>query len=216
MGGTNGKPVSNYVLSPTNPDKYYGNIENGNITHIPYTSLSDVLSGNGIPVRLKAELINPEIPTQEVENFQLGHSYEAVSGNYTFFAPLNLKAGSSIVYRKTDSGWNDEDLDALTIEQMTVNLSISSDIPVSLHLTGYPIDANGNQINGVEIEGADIPAMADNQQLTLRITGKIKHLDGITFEARAKAEDEKTLTPQMNITLTNVRPRVTGYYLKKF
>ncbi|MDE6225472.1 MAG: hypothetical protein K2M25_04970, partial [Muribaculaceae bacterium] len=55
----------------------------------------------------------------------------------------------------------------------------------------------------------------DNQDLEIVVTGEIKYLDGITFEASGTAVESKPLSPDMKLTLTNLRPVVSGYYEKK-
>lgn len=77
---------------------------------------------------------------------------------------------------------------------------------------------DGNKINGVEIEGATIPANASNHKLTIHTTGTIPEgskLNGIRFVATATSgQDNEALRPDMEITLDNLRPSITGYYLK--
>ena len=81
---------------------------------------------------------------------------------------------------------------------------------------GYPIDVHGNKINNVDIEGAEIEAEAKNKSINIRVTGEIKHLDGISFEAKAVAGDsEATLKPTQNITLKNIKVKVSGSYIKE-
>lgn len=201
-----------FCLSPTKPESYYSGYENS--IPVKFTSLGDVLSGDGIPTRLGIEL-NPEVPTQTVKNFALGRNLGEVKGKYTFYAPLELMANSIIAYRDTVDGWSNEDLERMTITALDVNLVVSSNLPINAVLEGYPIDTNGNQINNVAIDGANIPANAESKPIKLHITGEVKNLDGIIFKALIKAEDQKVLRPDMTITVQNVRPRVSGYYEKE-
>ena len=94
-------------------------------------------------------------------------------------------------------------------------MTVSTDVPVAIDFTGYPIGTDGKQIGNVEIVGANIDANADNQKVTLRITGEIRGLGGIVFEARARAVDGSALRPDMKIRLTDIRPRVSGTYEKE-
>lgn len=202
----------NFCLSPSVPSTYYPGYESP--IHVKYTSLSNVLYADGLPTRLEVKL-SPEVPNQNVVNFALGRSLGAVDGKYTFFAPLELGKNSIIAYRDTVDGWSNEDLQRMTVTALEINLAITSDIPVSAVLEGYPIDVNGNQINNVTIEGANIDANAKDQQVKLHITGEVKNLDGIIFKAKIVAADPKVLTPDMHIYVKNVRPRVSGYYEKE-
>ena len=195
------------------PDKLYAGYEGAQ--HVKFTSLSNILSGNDIPSSIEIELDNPCVPQQHVNNFLLGQDIASVNGEYTFFAPLALNPDSKITYTDQVDGWSSEDLDAVTITKLTVTADITSDLPIDLDFTGYPIDVNGNQINNVTIEGAHVSANAQAQALTLTITGEIRKLDGIRFVAVATSQNADTLRPDIKIVVSKVRPVATGYYEKE-
>lgn len=214
INGIYGTQIYNYYLSPSTVTKLYPGYADA--THVGYRSLSNVLSGDGVPTRLSISFTSPCVPEQDVKNLKLGISLGNVSGKYTFYAPLALNEGSSVVYTDVVDGWSSEDLDHVVIESLDVNLTISTTVPIELKLTGYPIDKNGKQINNVVIEGANIMANANNQKVTLHITGEVTGLDGIRFTAHAVAgSDEDALSPDMTIKLTDIRPVVNGYYQKE-
>lgn len=204
---------SNYCLSPKKPESYYPGFENSN--PVPYTSLSNILSGNGLPAQINIDITDPHITSQHVSDFRLGN-YPPVEGSYTLYAPLALGEGSQIVYSDTEDGWNDEDIDKVTVTELSVTAKVSTNLPFNVRLTGYPIDINGNQINNVEIDGADINANANGQEVKIHITGTVTHLDGIRFEARATApKNSQALSPSQEIKLNNIRATVSGYYEKE-
>ena len=213
LGTSNPSGLYNYCISPTMPDKLYAGYEGAQ--HVKFTSLSNILSGNDIPSSIEIELDNPCVPQQHVNNFLLGQDIASVNGEYTFFAPLALNPDSKITYTDQVDGWSSEDLDAVTITKLTVTADITSDLPIDLDFTGYPIDVNGNQINNVTIEGAHVSANAQAQALTLTITGEIRKLDGIRFVAVATSQNADTLRPDIKIVVSKVRPVATGYYEKE-
>lgn len=214
VAGNASDPHVKLCLSPTQPAKPYDGFEGA--APVPFSGLSDVLSGNGIPERLSVRLIDPVVPRQKVKDLHLGVNLGKVHGEYTFFAPLNLEAGSTVVYSEREDGWNDEDLDAVTVETLEVKVNVTTDIPLALRLTGFPIDVDGHRINDVEVLGGDVQANADGQEVTLYITGEIKHLDGIEFMAVATAAgSQQDLKPDMKITLTGLRAKVSGRYNKE-
>lgn len=202
-----------YCISPTRPDAFYQGYEGAE--HVKFTSLSDVLSGNDIPSTIEVELNDPKMPRQRVTDFELGTDIASIRGNYTFYAPLALNPGSKITYTDQIDGWSSDDLDALTITKLTVTALVTTDAPVNLNFTGYPIDKNGNQINNVTIEGASVSANAQGQALSLTITGEIRHLDGIRFVAVATAQSADALRPDIKIEVSKVRPVASGYYEKE-
>ena len=214
IGPENPSGIYNFYLSPQKVDAvdaaYAGAV------HVPFDALSNVLSGSGMPDRLSFELDNPNVPAQLVEDFRLGSDIGALKGKYHLMAPLQFGEGSKIVYGDKIDGWGSEDLDYLTVTQLEVSMTVTTDIPVGVKFTGYPIDAEGNRIGTVDLVGADVEANADGQKVVIRATGEITKLDGIEFEAVAhSASGGQALSPDMTLRLTDIRPKVSGYYTKE-
>lgn len=208
---------SEYCLSPSKPESYP--VAFANAEYHPYSSLGKVIEGDGIPSALDIEVINPELNGNHVKDFPLGTTLPAVTGKYYLFAPLALAAGSQIAYTSDMDGWWDEDLDKLLIKEMTVTAEITSDVPVSLDFTGYPIDRDGRQIGDVQITGANVPAKAQNYKIELKITGAVQGIDGIRYKAVAApkpGEDASALREDMSIIISNVRATVSGSYTTDF
>lgn len=212
-GGETGK--SSYCLSPVDPTVKLAGYESA--IHVPFTELSKVLSGAGLPSRLGITLVDPNVNDQPVVDLPLGSDIGEVSGSYSFFAPIALSTGSKIVYSDVADGWGSEDLDHITIKELHVRASIACEIPLALDAMAYPIDKDGNDIDGVKIEGAKLTAGSEPQTVDIHITGEIKGgLDGIRYEVTATAgSDETPLKPDMKIIVTNLRPSVSGYYEKE-
>lgn len=205
----------NFVLSPSLPAEPLPEFAQG-ITHVPFSGLSNVLSGNGLPDRIEISLINPELPVQDVNRFRLNNSLPAVEGKYEFFAPLALKDGengSVIIYTDTKDGWYDDDLEKLTIEHLAIEADATSTIPLGAKITVHPIDINGNRIPGVTVEGAEIAANASGQHITVSVKGTITNLDGIYLEAVVRPGSGETLAPSQTIRLDNLKARVSGKYV---
>lgn len=203
-----------FYLSPLAVSAFYPGYSSPE--HVAFTSLSDVLSGDGLPARLSITLNDPCMPAQAVRDFRLGVNLGKVEGDYTFYAPLALKSGSEIVYAATEDGWGGDDLEDLTIESLTLTAVVKSDLPFGADVVAYPIDSNGDRIGNVSIEGAHVAPMADGQAIEITLTGEIKGFDGICYTATITAGDsEKTLDPDMNIRFTNIRAKAKGYYQKE-
>ncbi len=207
------KAVNNFCISPSDP--HSGDAEYSNYTHVAFSDLSYVLSGDGLPDKLKVELTSPTLPRQNIQNFQIGHDFGEIHGTYKFVAPLQFKNGTAIRYTDKLDGWSSEDLEAMTIEKLEVNFDITTDIPIAIEFSGYPLDKNGNRMSGVTISSVTIDANAQNQSVRLAVTGTIRNLDGMEFEAKASAQEGQALSPDMSIELKNVRPCVSGYYEKE-
>lgn len=205
----------NFCLSPSMPANVPETFANPQ--HIPFSDLGYVISGNGIPQSIDIELVDPQVYEQDVTAFALNQNLDALSGKWEFLAPLAMAEGTDakIIYTKTVDGWNDDDVDAITIQTLEVSMNVTNGTPLAAYLTGYPIDKSGNQISDVTIEGADIPGNAQNAEVKLHITGEVKHLDGITFTATVTPAKGEALSPNQSITLSNIKAKVSGDYTKE-
>ncbi len=201
-----------FCLSPAKPEKYYTGTD---VQWVGYKALSNVLSGDGIPSRLAIRLDDPRLPVQRVKDLKLGESLGAVTGTYTFFAPLSLADGSVIAYTGTQDDWSSEDLDAVTISALTVTAVADSDLPVEAELVAYPIDKYGNRIGDCEITGTTLKPMCKGEPITMTMKGTVRYLDGVRYVVKVNQADAKVLTPEMSVKLSQVRARVSGEYVKK-
>lgn len=214
IAGSAENNINTFCMSPLKPEQNHAGYESA--VYVPYSSLSTVLSGAGLPQSLLITLDNPIVPEQNVTDFELGESLGQIQGAYTFYSPLELGAGSQIIYSSVEDGWNDEEIDEITIKKLEINTLITNNLPLDIKISGYPIDVNGNKINNVDIEGVDVSAGSKDAPLTIRITGEITHLDGIAFEAIAtQTEDNKSLKPDATIQLKDIRVKVSGNYIKE-
>lgn len=215
ISGTADNNINTLCLSPAIPDVYYQGYEQA--THIPYTSLSYLLSGKGLPKSIAVEITNPTVPTQKVNDFALGQNIGNIQGRYSFYAPLELKSGSKIVFATTVDGWSNENIDAITIKKLDIHANVTNNIPLDIDIFAYPVDVNGNRINDVEIRGFELDANTTNNPLNITLTGEINRFDGIYFEAVATSpEGNSSLNPTEFIHLQDFKITVSGNYITKF
>lgn len=204
------KGESNFCISPKMPPSLYPGFDGA--THVSFSTLGGILAGNGLPKALNIKLTDPSIPEQQVTNLALGTNIGSATGHYTFFAPVTIGDGSSIVYSDKMDGWNSSKLNDLTVKKVTVTANVTTNIPLGVSFTGQLINKDGKPTGG-DVTGAVIPAMAQNAPVTITISGPVTDLDGISFKAIAKGSaTDKALTPEMNVKLSNVRVCVDGYY----
>lgn len=207
----------NICLSPEIPEGgFYQGFEGA--SHVAFPSLSNVLSGKGLPEKINVDFDNARIGEAHVVDFKLGETLDDVKGNYTFYAPLAFNTGSEIVYSGDDDGWGDDTLDKLTVENLGVKADVENDLPFDITLTGWPVDRNGNQcvdpvtkkpvaFKEVTIKGGQ------KSTIDLTIDGTVVGVDGIHYEAHAVVDKaDQTLRPTTKIYLTNIRAVVSGYY----
>ena len=211
-GGFTGD-IYNYCLSPEGPSQsmlYEYPLPN----EIKFSSLSNILFGNGLPSSISIEIENPSVPNLEVTNLLLGVDLGAVSGKYSFYAPLAFTENSQIIYTGTTDGWDSEDIENLTINTLEVSLTVKNNLPISLALSGTPINKEGQPINSVKLEGATIQG-GSTSDITIRATGSIVGLDGIEYHAVGTiANPGIAISPDQSIELSNIRAKVSGSYIK--
>lgn len=214
IGNDHSDGIYNFCLAPSEPAGAASGYEGAEF--VPFGSLGKVLSGDGLPSSLSITLNDPCLPDQPVKDLPLGKQFGDVQGHYDFIAPIALTENSKIVYSDILDGWDTEDMEYLTITELHIRASITSELPMSVDFKAYPVDAQHNQINNVEIKGAQLSASDSPQDVDIYITGTIRDLAGVQFEATAiAAGGDKVLRPDMTIKVTNLRPTATGYYEKE-
>lgn len=212
----------NFVLAPRDGSSL--NIPTDyaqNLTFVGFPSLCDLLAPpanateSGLPSQINIKIVNPLVPRQRVNDFRLGVNLPGAEGKYELLAPLALNDGSTIVYTDTEEGWNDDDVDALTITGLSMSVNVTNSLQFDGELTAYPIDVEGKRIPDVTITSSKISANSTDEPVTITMTGTVKHLDGVTFVARLNSAGRDPLTPSESIVLKNIRVKVSGYYEKE-
>lgn len=221
-----------FCLSPSQPATYFAGtvdtdgteqtVDFADSEHTPFTTLGNVLSGQSLPETIDIAATDAQIPCQQVTAFPLGSDIDRVDGMYVFYAPLQLTAESKVVYTDTFDGWNDEDVDAITITKLVVNADLTSDVPLNLDLVVYPIDVDGNKMadgNGGYVRGTTSTTVSYgiDQPIEVTVSGTVTHLDGIILEARATgvSSSAEPLQPTQTIVCKNVKATVSGTYVKE-
>ncbi len=191
------------------------------VIYTQFAGMGRILSGEGLPQQIRIDMQSQSLPNPVVKgavrNFPLGEDIDQINGSYEFVSPLALAEGSTIVYTSTEDGWNDEDVDALTITKLSVNATVTTTIPAGAKVYIKPIDIHGNIIplSNADQAYAAMPAMAENYPLVLELLGDIRHLDGIFIEAIVDDFNGESLTPEQTIVVSGLRATVCGTYNKE-
>ncbi|MBP3213941.1 MAG: hypothetical protein J6M19_03785 [Bacteroidaceae bacterium] len=211
-----GEEESHFVMTP-HPDAEFRYKGYENPITVPFSGMRNILHGvDGIPTTIEVEAVNPILPEQRVENFVLGETLDAVKGRYAFYAPLQLSDDSRIVYTDTIDGWNDKDVDAITIDKLVLNFDATTEVPFEMDLTVLPLGTDGKPMEGVTSTTAHVNAQAENQPIEISIEGNITHLDGLLIKAKLVSKgSESVLSPEMKLYMDNAQATVTGYYEKE-
>jgi hypothetical protein len=174
------------------------------------------LSGEGIPSAIRIEALSPSVNEVAVKEFRLG-TLGSVDGRYTFYAPLQLAAGSKVIYSGVDDDWGSDDLDDLTINSLKLKASVTSTLPFDVDFDIVPLDREGNALKAT-VTGAHIASNTKATQVNVTLAGPISGLDGIRYEARASVPStgmNTPLAPTLQVTVSDVHIVVDGYYQKE-
>lgn len=214
-GGTTAEQC--FIVSPTDPKPNYYPGYTTNPSFVKFTGLKQVLKEtDGIPTKITVEAYQPKLPTQDVYNLELGKDYGTVNGRYTFYAPLQLSNDTRISYTDTIDGWNDEDVDAMTLNRIEMNMLISTEVPFPITLEIVPITVGGKPIPGANSNIVTIDKLAKDYPTKLTINATVKHLDGLLLKAKAQNPDDTVvLGPQMKLFIKNSKATLTGNYTKE-
>lgn len=200
-----------YCISTTALDNMYEGYEGAEKIVCP--ELGNILStgGKGLPTTISIKTNDAKVEG-DVTDISLKKTYGKATGEYLFYVPLALGAGSKISYSTVADGWYSDDIKDLLISNMTVKAKVSTDVPMELELTAFPINTKGEHMKNLKAT-CTVPANANKQDLNLELKGDIKDLDGIDFKITLKAnQNGKTLSPDMNIMLEGIRAVVSGSY----
>lgn len=202
---------SNYCLAPF--PQPHDDFPNAKL--ISYPSLQTVLNAGGtLPQSLKIGLVKPQLPLTHVSDFDLQTKLQPVHGNYRFVAPLNFLKNTFIMY-SDEADLDLGDMEDVDIDECTLSFNVTTNIPLSVGITAYFVDSEGNRVSDNATE-ATISPNAMSETVTLDFLGQMRDIAGLKFTASVKGvENNATLSPDMYIKLENVRPRISGEYKMK-
>ncbi|MDE6272842.1 MAG: hypothetical protein K2M31_07530 [Muribaculaceae bacterium] len=193
-----------------------------NATKLLFSSLGDVLYGDGIPQKISVAFPDPHVDGNATR-FPLGKRLPSIKGSYVFRAPLALADGSQIIYSGTEDDWSSDDLKDLYVKRLEVTADITSTIPLEVRLSAQILNEAGNHMG--KCESTPLPALAENYPVTITITPDegfdyIQDIDGIFYKAWAISNSDASnpgdvppLSPEQTLTLDNIRVKVSGKYL---
>lgn len=179
--------------------------------------LSYILKGTGLPQSIQIEMTGTKL-TGEIHNMVLGTDEGIdVSGGYTFFTPLAFSEGSQIIYQKAETDFFGDDVENVEVSHFRLQSDVTSQIPVDVELTLYPLDKDGNKIQGKNgyVSASSVVAYGTSK-LDLNIDQPFNGLDGLEYEVKAYNMNGVSLSPDQTIKLDNIRATISGEYVTKF
>ena len=180
-----------FCLSPNKPSKYQPGYETSK--HVKFSTLGSILNGDGLPDQLNVDLLDPNIYEQHVSKFKMDYDHDPVVGEYYLFAPLDFTSDTHIKYSSIECGWNDEDVDAITITGLTVKANLSSDVPFALQILLRPLviddTAEESKVVAVNEDGHKVVYATDENGNTITAKATVKANGEYTTTVPAKASN---------------------------
>lgn len=225
IGYDRGATMYNIVLAPdTDNLNLLG--EYPNPTKYQFGALSTILSNpangeGGLPKKIHVSLPSLRFYGDAVD-FPIGQGdgtsfgkIDGITGSYKFFAPLALKDNSMIVYSKTEEDISTEDVDKVTINKVHLSAIAFTDVPFKVELSVALFNKAGKQIGVPTEKMVILPGQSTPVQLGISSTpdSPIKDIYSVQYRAHVLADgDERPLSPNQIVKLSNIRITLDGYY----
>ena len=218
--GINTKPIENLALLFNQSLVLAADINNLGLHLYDSPTLTEVedlryiLSGEGLPESINFSFENTYV-TGEINDLILGED-KYISGGYTFFAPLSFAEGSQIIYRKAENDFFGDDMEDVKVSRFRIESDAVSELPADVTLTLYPLDRDGNRIQGKNgYVSASTTVAHGTSRLELEITEEFNGLDGVEYIVTAENMKGVSLSPSQTLTLNNIRATLSGEYITK-
>lgn len=198
---------SYYIAKTDDPAKSAGK------QFVMFSEIGDILYNSnvtGIPDKVMIDVLSPKVPQQKVVDFKLPNKFNAVNGKWQLHAPLSITSDSKVIYSKSWNAADEEELQNINLKAAGLTCEVSTDVPAEVELT---ININGKN---AKMQGkAKVPANAKNVPINVTLDGgPVNGFTTIDLNANISGTSEP-LGPNQNITVSNVRLKVTGSYTKE-
>ena len=178
-----------------------------------------------LPDYIKVDVSNGQIKVKdEPATIQLGKNYNASLG-YKIFVPFQFNSGLKIVYRDSTNSLN-EDLQDYQAEGLAIKATAYSTVPLDLSATVYPVDVNGDEIPGIQVDNVMIKASTDGtteetteMEVSVKLTNPkdLQKVDRFLFRVSAVAnQSNRSLNSQQYLRFDNVRLQLKGKVIADF
>ena len=178
-----------------------------------------------LPDFIKVDVSNGQIKVKdEMATIQLDRNYNASLG-YKIFVPFQFNSGLKIVYRDSTNSLND-DLEDYQAEGLVVKATAYSTVPLDLSATVYPVDVNGNEIPGIQVDNVMIKASTDGttekateMEVSVKLTNPkdLQKVDRFLFRVGAEANQSGlSLNSKQYLRFENVRLKLKGQIIADF
>ncbi|MDY2915313.1 MAG: hypothetical protein SOU18_05355 [Alloprevotella sp.] len=178
-----------------------------------------------LPDYIKVDVSGEQIKVKdEPATIQLGKNYNASLG-YKIFVPFQFNNGLKIVYRDSTNSLN-EDLEDYQAEGLVIKATAYSTVPLDLSATVYPVDVNGKEIPGIQVDNVMIKASTDGtteqateMEISVKLTNPkdLQKVDRFLFRVGAEAnQSDLSLNSKQYLRFENVRLKLTGKVIADF
>lgn len=196
------------VLAPRNEDLFHPT----GYEYEKVEGLSGVVGSNdadqAFPNRINIRAIKPEVPeTMLAKVLELGTDLDGIEGTWEFYTRLSLTDQTKIKYTKEWDDWGDEDLDGLTINNATLNVTLQKDVAMDAESIEFILQGRKGELRGQTSLKGDA-----SQHITISLTGgPVSEIQGAKLNVHLKGLN-KNLDKEQEIRISNLKLTVDGFY----
>lgn len=165
-------------------------------------------TGQTFPEMLNIRVIKPEVPrTRLSKPFELGTDLKGIEGTWEFYTRLLLTDQTKIMYTKEWDDWSDKDLDGLTVNKATVNVTLQKDVAIDAKSVEFVLLGNKGELRGETALVGDA-----SQDITIELAGgPVSEIKGAKLNVHLKGMN-KGLNKEQEIKISNLKVTLDGYY----
>lgn len=195
------------VMSPFNEGLYHPQ----GYVHEEVKSLGGVVGSNdgqSFPEYLNIRVIKPHVPEIHLQNdFELGKNLQGIDGTWEFYTRLALTDNTKIKYTKQWDDWGSDDLNGLTVNKATVNVTVTKDIAMDAESLEFVLFGKKGELRGETSLTGDA-----TQNIVLDLKGMpVSEIQGGKINVHLRGLN-KDLNRNQQIEISNLKVMIDGYY----
>lgn len=164
--------------------------------------------GQTFPEQLNIRVLRPTVPKTTLSKaLPLGTDIDGVNGTWEFYTRLSLTDNTKIKYTKVWDDWSDEDLDGLTVNKATVNVTLQKDVALDAENVEFVLLGRKGELRGQTSITGDA-----SQDITFDLAGQpVSEITGARLNVHLKGVN-KDINKSQQIRISNLKVTVDGYY----
>lgn len=180
-----------------------------------------------VPDYVEVNIADGKIHVDQSQEYtiHLGHDYHADLA-YSVFVPFEFKNGVCLILKESTESFG-ENLKDFQAEGLQVTGKILSTVPMNITGTAVPVDAQGNPVEGININTIQVPASDGTNvvetevliDITLSDPALLHKVDHLTFEFKTESADSevpRSLKATQYLQVQDLRLKLKGQIIANF